>query len=397
MLFTVLQIVFWAGLFLVFYTFIGYGLLLFLLVKIKEKIHPPLTLELPRSLPEITLFIAAYNEEKEVERKMKNCRELDYPKEKLHILWVTDGSDDRTNDLLAAYPEVCVYHRPERRGKTAALNRGMQYVRTPLTLFTDANTCLNREAILEIVRKFEDPRVGCVAGEKRIQVKEKDNAASGGEGFYWRYESRLKAWDARLYSAVGAAGELFAIRSELFMPMPEDTLLDDFILSMRIAEKGYKIAYCDTAYATESGSADMQNEQKRKIRIAAGGLQSILQLRELLIPNPFYLGTLRFQYISHRVLRWSLTPLLLFLLIPLNIVLVWKETPFSLFYLILLILQLLFYGMAALGAYLQQRRIKIKLLFIPYYFVFMNLNVLKAFGYLKKHKGKGSWEKAKRA
>lgn len=148
-------------------------------------------------------------------------------------------------------------------------------------------------------------------------MQAKDGAAAGGEGIYWKYESTLKALDARLYSAVGAAGELFAVRRELFETMEPDTLLDDFILSLRITMKGYIIAYCTNAYAIESGSADMREEEKRKVRIAAGGLQSIRRLRPLL--NPFRYGVLSFQYTSHRVLRWSVTPFLLFALLPLNV------------------------------------------------------------------------------
>ena len=169
-------------------------------------------------------------------------------------------------------------------------------------------------------------------------------------------------------------------------------LLDDFILSLRIAMQGYKIAYCDKAYAIESGSMDMHEEQKRKVRIAAGGLQSIARLKELL--NLFKYGTLSFQYISHRVLRWSVTPALLFLLFPLNLILVIVQG--ASLYKIILILQIIFYVLAWLGAIMAQKQIKIKILFIPYYFMFMNLNVLKALFYLKKHKGKGTWEKAKR-
>ncbi|KAB4811565.1 glycosyltransferase family 2 protein, partial [Bacteroides thetaiotaomicron] len=213
-------------------------------------------------------------------------------------------------------------------------------------------------------------------------------------GIYWKYESTLKALDSRLYSAVGAAGELFAVRRELFEPMEPDTLLDDFILSLRIAMKGYTIAYCTNAYAIESGSADMGEEEKRKVRIAAGGLQSIWRLRPLL--NPFHYGILSFQYTSHRVLRWSVTPFLLFALLPLNIVvLLLGESP--LFYGTLLGLQILFYGMGYWGYYLSTRQIKNKVLFIPYYFLFMNVNVLKGIGYLKRKKGSGAWEKAKRA
>ena len=264
-----LQYLFWISIIIVFYTYIGYGILLYLLVKIKEKLHPEQPLTLPETLPDVTLLIAAYNEEKIIKSKMDNCATLDYPKDKLHVIWVTDGSTDSTNMLLTTYPNVTVLFSPERKGKTAALNRAMSFIKTSYTIFTDANTMLNTESIKEIMTCFTNPKTGCVAGEKRIENKDKDNAVSGGEGFYWRYESKLKAWDSKLYSAVGAAGELFAIRTELFTPMPEDTLLDDFILSLRIAMQGYKIAYCDKAYAIESGSMDMHEEQKRKERIAA--------------------------------------------------------------------------------------------------------------------------------
>lgn len=277
-------------------------------------------------LPELTLFITAYNEEDVVDDKMRNSLSLDYPADKLHILWITDGSNDRTNERLSHWPQATVLYQPQREGKTAALNRGIRFVTTPLVVFTDANTHLNREALREIVRAFANPKVGCVAGEKRIALQDKDNAASGGEGLYWKYESALKQLDSRLYSAVGAAGELFAIRRELFEEMPADTLLDDFILSLRIVMRGYTIAYCADTYAVENGSADMHEEEKRKVRIAAGGLQSVWRLRALL--NPLRYGVFCFQYISHRVLRWSLTPVLLFLLFPLNTILIFtSNTP----------------------------------------------------------------------
>lgn len=389
-----LEIIFWISIFIVFYTYLGYGILLYLLVKIKEMFCKPQQSILPDELPEVTLFIAAYNEESVVNEKMQNCREIDYPKDKLKIVWVTDGSNDSTNDMLKKYPEVTVLFKPERMGKTAALNRGMHYITTPIVIFTDANTMINKEAFLEIVRCFSNPKVGCVAGEKRIAVQQKDGAAAGGEGIYWKYESTLKALDSRLYSAVGAAGELFAVRTGLFEVMENDTLLDDFILSLRIAQKGYKIAYCSTAYAIESGSANMKEEEKRKVRIAAGGLQSIWRLRSLL--NIFRYGTFSFQYISHRVLRWSLTPILLFLLIPLNIAILVLE-PRNIFYWGIFILQLMFYTAGMLGYYLSTKEIKNKILFIPYYFLFMNVNVIKGFAYLRKKKGNGAWEKAKRA
>lgn len=393
-----LEIIFWISLFIVFYTYIGYGILLYVLVKIKELFRKPESRPEPTDdeLPELTLFIAAYNEESIVDEKMRNCLALDYPADKLHILWVTDGSNDHTNERLSKWTQATVLHQPERQGKTAALNRGLRFVTTPIVVFTDANTDLNREALRKIAHAFMDPKVGCVAGEKRIAVQVKDNAAAGGEGLYWKYESTLKKLDSRLYSAAGAAGELFAIRRELFEEMATDTLLDDFILSLRIVMRKYTIAYRADAYATESGSADMREEEKRKVRIAAGGLQSIWRLRPLL--NPFRYGVFSFQYVSHRVLRWSLTPILLFLLLPLNTILLFK-TDSALLYAIIWLMQALFYLMGSWGYYLSMKHIKNKILFIPYYFLFMNVNVIRGFNYLRKRRGStsGAWEKARRA
>lgn len=425
-----LEILFFVLLFIVFYTYLGYGMLLWILVKIKQffgkseetceeycskggreggnkrtaargaEILPPYgrlndNMGEQTTLPKVTLFITAYNEEQIVDEKMKNCRALDYPKDKLKIVWVTDGSNDRTNEKLKEYPEAAVFFSPERKGKTAAMNRGMKFITTPLVVFTDANTFINPQAIREIVSCFNNPRVGCVAGEKRVDMNSAEGAAAGGEGLYWKYESFLKKLDYQLYSAIGAAGELFAIRTSLYEEMPNDTLLDDFILSLRITMKKYIIAYCDTAYALESGSADMKEEEKRKVRIAAGGLQSIYRLRGLL--NPLRYGVLSFQYLSHRVLRWSVTPVALFLLLPLNLALVLYSGN-SLLYTVLLVLQLLFYIGGFYGFYLSTKSIKNKLLYIPYYFLFMNINVIKGFFYLKRKKrSDGTWEKARRA
>ncbi len=393
-MYNTISILFWICLFLVFYTYIGYGIVLWVAVKVKELFSPRRVLELPETLPEVTLFITAYNEEKVVDEKMENSLSLDYPKDKLKIVWVTDGSTDKTNEKLAAYPGVNVLFQPERKGKTAAINRGMPFITTPIVVFTDANTRLNREAIKEIVKAFTDPKTGCVAGEKRISVDEADTAASGGEGFYWRYESTLKELDSRLYSAVGAAGELFAIRASLFEEMPEDTLLDDFILSLHIARKGYRIAYCKNAYAMESASLNMEEEEKRKVRIAAGGIQAVQRLRPLL--NIFRYGCLSFQYISHRVLRWTITPIALFLLVPLNVVLIISGAAPAWLYQLFAAGQALFYLTAGIGWYLAQHAVKNKILFIPYYFLFMNVNVFKGMIYLKNFKGNAAWEKAKR-
>ncbi|MEI6901309.1 MAG: glycosyltransferase family 2 protein, partial [Bacteroidota bacterium] len=271
----------------------------------------------------------------------------------------------------------------------------MNLVTTPIVVFCDANTMLGRESIRRIVNLFSDPKVGCVSGEKRIFSKEKDAAAGAGEGLYWKYESTLKKWDAELYSVVGAAGELFAIRTELYQVVEKDTLLDDFIISLRVAQKGYTIQYDPEAYAIESASANVKEELKRKIRISAGGIQSVVRLRSLL--NFFRYGTLSFQYISHRVLRWTLAPISLPLMFLASLVLAINDGIFQWnLYSIIFWLQVLFYLSAMLGWYLENRAIRVKLLFVPYYFFIMNLSVFLGFKrYIKKTQSV-NWERAKR-
>jgi len=206
----------------------------------------------------------------------------------------------------------------------------------------------------------------------------------------------LKKWDAELYSVVGAAGELFAIRTELFEKVEKDTLLDDFIISLRIAMKGYTIQYDPEAYAIESPSANVKEELKRKIRIAAGGIQSIVRLKPLL--NIFKYGLLSFQFISHRVLRWTLAPLSLPFIFLLNFYLAWQIglDHWSNLYTLLFYAQVLFYVMALTGWYLENRKISLKILFVPYYFFVMNYAVFA--GIVRYFKGQQTvnWERAKR-
>jgi cellulose synthase/poly-beta-1,6-N-acetylglucosamine synthase-like glycosyltransferase len=392
----VIAVIFWVLLFIVFYTYLGYGILLFILVKFRRLTGLGKTANNdPLYEPEVTLFITAYNEKDYVDAKVGNSRELDYPPDKIRFVWVTDGSDDGTPDLLSHYNEVKVCHIPERHGKIGAMNRGMKFVDTPIVIFSDANTMLGRESVRRIVRLFSDPGVGCVSGEKRIMKKEKDAAAGSGEGIYWKYESTLKKWDAELYSVVGAAGELFAIRSELFREVEKDTILDDFIISLRVAAEGYTIQYDPEAYAIETASADVREELKRKIRISAGGIQSVLRLKPLL--NVFRYGWLSFQYISHRVLRWTLTPICLLLLFPAGLVLALNEGISGTgLYNIFFWLQVLFYITALLGWYLENRMIRIKLLFVPFYFFIMNLSVFLGMIRYAKNSQSVNWERAKR-
>ena len=390
-----LKILFWTCLVLVVYTYVGYGLLLWLLVTIKRIVKgKPERRELPAddALPHVTLLVCAYNEQDVVDMKMQNTRELDYPKSKLHIMWVTDGSTDDTNERLRKYDDVEVVYTLERNGKTAALNHGISLITSEITVMTDANTMVNREAIREIVRCMEDPQVACVAGEKRVLSRDEGQTAAKGEGLYWKYESTLKRLDSELYSAMGAAGELNAIRTALYQPMSNITLLDDFVMSMRMVDQGYRIAYTSEAYAMEYGSANLEEESKRKRRIAAGGLQSSWWLRGMM--NPLRNPVVAFQFVSHRVLRWSITPIALFLLIPLNTALVFLKG--GTVYNVIWVLQILFYLAALAHLMLERSGRRHKLLYVIYYFLFMNVNVLQGMKYLSTYHGGGTWEKAKR-
>jgi biofilm PGA synthesis N-glycosyltransferase PgaC len=388
-----MKILLWISLFITFYAFFGYGILLFILIKIKRLIKgkPVLPVVDMANLPTCTLVVAAYNEDGVMEEKIKNSLSLTYPANKLEFVFITDGSTDGTATIVGKYPQIRHMHSNERKGKIAAVHRAMETVNTEIVIFTDANTFLNTEALVNICRHYSDAKVGAVAGEKRVYA-DTDNATAG-EGFYWKYESKLKTWDSELYSVVGAAGELFSIRTELYVPVSPDTILDDFMISLLVAEKGYRVIYEPEAYATESASQNVTEELKRKIRIAAGGIQSIIWLRSLL--NPFPTPVLSFQYVSHRVLRWTIVPFLMILALILNFIIVFSAEA-SFIYQLLLIAQVAFYLMAILGWVMEERNIKVKIFFIPYYFCMMNYAVLMGIRRYSLGKQSAIWEKAKR-
>lgn len=382
---------FWTGLIILFYTYIGYGLILFVLSRIRKPSHVVTDIA-NEELPDVTLVVAAYNEESCIEAKLVNTLNLDYPKDKLSVFVVTDGSTDNTPATVKKFRAVRLFHENQRKGKIHAVNRIMKHVITPIVIFSDANTLLNREAIRLLVRHYRNPAVGGVAGEKRIYRNHEDNASGSGEGFYWKYESFLKRKDAEVYSVVGAAGELFSIRTSLYEEPSEDMIIEDFYLSLRVCAKGYRFMYEPDAYAVESGSASVEEEWKRKVRICAGGFQAMARLTCLL--NPFRHGILSFQYISHRVLRWTLAPLFLPVILFSNI---WLAMYGSALYILLLGAQLVFYWFALPGYLLRERRIAVKGLFVPYYFVVMNLSVYAGFWRYILGKQSAVWEKARRA
>lgn len=392
-----LELIFWAGLFIVCYTYIGYGILLWGVVRLKRRFAPALQTSDGQHFPDVAFVVCAYNEQDCMTEKIANSIRLDYPLDRIQFYFVTDGSDDQTPDIVRNYPYPAelrwkLLHEPERRGKIAAFQRVMEQVRASFVVSTDANTSVNPEAVRRLVRHFSDPKVGAVAGEKRILMSSEADAGEAGEGIYWKYESALKKWDAELWSVIGAAGELFAFRREIYEPVPADTIVEDFYLTMRIAQKGYRVQYEPGAYAVERSSASVEEEMKRKVRIAAGGLQAVVRLAPLL--NVFKYGILSFQYISHRVLRWTAAPIFLPILLVVNVILALRG---NLFYQLFLMLQILFYTTALAGFLLERRKLKVKILFVPYYFCLMNYSMYAGFVRLVRGRQSVLWERAERS
>ncbi len=385
-----MEILFWVCLFTVFYSYFGYGLVLYAIIKFKRLFLPVRSIINNDYRPFVSFIVPCYNESQVLEDKILNTLQLEYPKDKIEFIFITDGSNDGSDSIIKNYKELIGLHLPERRGKSAAENRSVSNAKGEIIIFSDANTSLQSDAVQQLIKHYADPLIGGVSGEKRILQDGKENAAGAGEGFYWKYESKLKKWDAELYTIVGAAGELFSFRKNLYIKLDEDTILDDFMLSLRIASRGYRVHYEPAAMATETASVNSKEELKRKIRICAGGWQAMNRLSFLL--NPFNDPLLTFQYISHRVLRWTLAPLFMIILLAITIPLAKNNA----FYTTLLFLQICLYVAAFAGMLMEKQQIRLRAFFIPYYFCMMNYAAIAGF---IRYMGAGQaavWERSER-
>lgn len=307
------DLLFWTSAGVVGYAYAGYGLHAALVARLRPRPARPD----PDYTPPVTLVIPCYNEAGYVEQKLRNSLELDYPRENLEIVVVVSGSDDGTEAIVRRFAPSgvrCIVQK-ERSGKEAAMQEAARSARGEILVFTDANAWLNTGAVRALAQWFADPAVGCVSGEKRV-ITAGEGSAGGGEGAYWRYESALKRIDSRIGSTMGAAGELVAVRASLMSYQETDNIIEDFMLSMRVVERGYRVLFEPEAVAAEEVTVDVESLFERRARIAAGGFQSIWRLRGLLDPrrNPL----VWWQYVSHRVLRWALVPFLLVGLVPVN-------------------------------------------------------------------------------
>jgi biofilm PGA synthesis N-glycosyltransferase PgaC len=378
---TVLQILFWLSALAVVYTYIGYPLLIALLARVIRRPvrSAPIT-------PSVSLVIPAYNEANVIAHKLENSLALDYPPAELEIVVISDGSTDGTNQIVRrfAHQGVRLLFEPPRRGKIAALNRAVPLTRGDIIVFTDANAMLAPGALRYLVRNFADARVACVGGEKR--VGENRSTSARGESAYWRYESYLKRCDSAVGSAMGVAGELFAVRRERYTAVEQDSLIEDFVLSLRLVEAGWRVLFEPQAVAWEQSSPSLSAEWQRRTRIAAGGFQSIVRLTGML--NPL-LGLPAFQYFSHRVLRW-LAPFFLIAAFAAN-VLLWSHP----LYRWTLVAQVVFYLLALAGYALVRLGLYWRPLQMAFYFCFTNLAALIGFYRYVTRSQPVTWKKAR--
>lgn len=360
-------ILFWILICLIFYTYIVYPGLLYVIYKV----FPRRWKQESEKLPFVSMLISAYNEENIIMDKIRNCLSINYSQENIEILIGSDGSDDATVEKLNKnnYSHIKIFDFKERRGKINVLKDLINNAKGEILVFSDANTMYEPDAITRLVAYFADDRVGCVCG--RLKLKSPDRSREGEcEGLYWRYESFIKRIEGELGTVLGANGAIYAIRKDLFPNIPDDTIIEDFVIPMKILERGYKTVYEKDAVAYEDSSKTIADESRRKIRIGAGAYQTLFLTLPML---NIFRGFPSFAYWSHKVIRWFV-PFLMIVILSVNILLA-----HTLLYKYLLIGQVLFYFGAVIGYLINKTRIHNRIFSLLYYFVAMNLALLGGF------------------
>ena len=390
----VINFIFWFLIGLLIYSYFGYTIIILTLSLFRKFFQSRVDIHNANYtdiVGDVTIVIAAFNEEKNIGEKIRNTTEQEYPYGKIAQIWVNDASSDRTKELLSEYPDITLLNQPERQGKVAAINLAMQHVKTPITILSDANAMLSIDAIKKIVEPFINSKVGCVAGEKRIIMNDIENAAATGEGTYWRYESFIKQVESYCGSVLSATGELYAIRTNLFERVETDTILDDFMISTNVIKKGYQVKYVPDAYACEKASVNITEEKKRKVRIAAGSFQALFRNASLL--NPFKYPLFSFQFFSHKILRWFALPISLLLITILNVLILLFFNQGTI-YIITLLLQVFLFLMIISGWLFKDRPISTKWVFLPYYLFMMNISIIQGFIRYVKGNQNVKWDKS---
>jgi cellulose synthase/poly-beta-1,6-N-acetylglucosamine synthase-like glycosyltransferase len=356
--------VFWIALFLIAYTYLIYPVLIRLLT-IGRRVpdYAPLA-----EWPDVSLIIAAYNEEVVLRAKLENALSMDYPADKLDIVVVSDASTDGTDAIAAEFAErgVRLQRVATRGGKTLAQNAGVALARGRLLVFSDANSIYVPDALKRLLAPFADEWIGCVCGE--LQYANPDDGGAGkGEGAYWRYEQFLKLRESLLSSALGANGAIYALRRELFEELGAE-IISDFVMPIRVWRRGYRVVYEPRAIASEFSGGSFGDEFRRRRRIVSRSLYGLWTQRGVLNPLAHFFFAL--QMISHKVLRWSV-PVLLLIALGVNIPL--AADPF---YRILLALQGVFYLAAIMGNALPERLGRLWPFYVPAYFCATNFGAL---------------------
>lgn len=350
---------------LLLFHFAAYPLLVQTLARLRPRARSVAGALNRAQFPSVTLIIAAYNEERVIAGKLANSLALDYPEELLEIIVVSDGSTDRTHEIVGGFAGqgVIALHDPPRSGKSAALNRAVAAAAGDIILFSDANNDFNSAAVRIMIRHFVDERVGGVCGRKSI-VAAPDRQASEGDSLYWRYESAIKKAESDLGIMTTADGEIFAIRRELWHPIPADVINDDAEITFAMVRDGYRIVYEPDAVSSELASARLEEDFRVKVRMIAGGFQTVQRhWRQLLPPRSAF----AWAFLSHKLLRW-LIPLLLVAVLLASLTLV--GLPIGA---LLLGAQVIFYGVAVLGWYARPRHNLPTWQYVPLYFSLMNV------------------------
>lgn len=379
-----IKILFWLSVLLITYTYILYPVFLIALNRFRPVPEPIFA----SRFPGVSVIIAAYNEQKDIAARIENLLELDYPRENLEIIIASDGSSDKTNEIVRQYESrgVKLFDFPGRRGKVNVLNEIVPQVMHPIVAFSDANSLFKKDALKCLVRNFQDEKVGCVCGLLRFVTAEGTKSGEL-EGVYWRFETMLKKLEGKRGALLGANGAIFAIRKELFIPLPSNTIVEDFVLPMKILERGYKVIFEPEAAAVEETAKHIIHEKERRIRIGAGDFQAISLLGPMLNPRR---GFPALAFWSHKVIRWCV-PFFMITAVLTNLILI-HEPLYFLFFL----LQCLFYFMAMIGQVLSWSHIYIKFFSLCYYFVSMNAALFLGFVRFVTNTQKVAWNRTER-